>query len=1370
MRATKSHKSHQHAARAGLSLPRLTAVALAVALAACGGPSSDSGTTVGGTTGGTTAQTASTITLSAATAGLINISPSHTEIITATIKDASGKVIPGSVVTFATDSQFGIITPASGKVLSDANGQAVITLSPGPKTGAGTLTVTATGAGSGADTSTITGVVNYSVIGTSGDNVIPNLSLDSSAINISTGKPATFVATLVDKAGAPLVGQVVSFAASDPTLVNFAPAKTALTDSKGQASVIISAGTTSGAGTITASAAVTSGKDATGTPITTQLSATKTFSVTSTGSAGPQLSLSGPTSLPAGSTAKVNISLADANGNALANTLVKFTAQGGLASFNPSGGTALTDSAGKAVIDVIAGGQTGADVVTATATIASGAQATQSIAFAITPAVAPLTPTLALTSDVIAINSKTPATLSAKMLDRNGTPLVNQLVTFSNSDNNIATLSPATTALTNASGIATVQLKSGLVNGAGVVTATAAVSTTDATGKAVVTNLSAQTTYTSTANGATKAVMAITAPTTLSAGTNSTVYAVLVDGNGDPIKNTVVTFASQGGLATFNPTTNTALTDSTGKAAITVIAGAKAGADVITASATTAGGTLVTQAVGLSISAAVGSLTPSMSLDRDRVSITNTQPATLIAKILDKSGAPVANQLVTFINSDGSLASLSPAATALTDATGVASVKLLAGAKTGAGVITATANVPYTDATGTTVTSTLTAQTTYSSTSTGTAGPSISLASQDTKIRVGDSTQLSVQLLAADGTPVKGAFVSFGLQGGLATFNPTSGTALTDANGNAIINMVAGNVTGADIVTATAKLSTGDTVSVSTGFSVTPPTIAMNPVVLGASAIAAGGSVAVSTTVIDTLTNAPYTLPVSVSFSSPCSLAGTAVISSPVLTANGVANTTYQDKGCKTSDVITARVSVGGTSISQSATLNFIAAAPQTLQFASATPSTISIKGAGGKETSTIIFKVVDTNGLPVSNAVVDFSLTNNVGGVSLAPSQGTTQADGTVQTIVSAGTVANIVRVNAVLHSNAAIQTVSGNLTISSGLPHQNGFSLSASTHNPEFYSRDGQSITLTVFAADHFGNKVPDGTPISFRTESGIGTLVPTSCVTTDGTCTIKMFSSGNRAALVGDGGGAGNALDSGRQTVIAYTEGEESYTDLNGNGMYDSGEPFTDLPEAYIDANEDGVHQATEEFVDFGTLSSPADGTYTNADGLFNGNLRAAGLTGSKSISVRDSQVIVWSGSTANITATTPSIESSGVDLRYNLSSCTAGVKVVPPSTSFNLKIVDARGNIMPAGTLVKISTTNGILSSKTSYTVQDGTPRVGSVPVFGVTMQSDITQKADTNGLPICQFDNTVSTGTLTVDVITPLGTTTTRSYNVNDAVQ
>ncbi|GAO05024.1 invasin domain 3-containing protein [Anaeromyxobacter sp. PSR-1] len=63
----------------------------------------------------------------------------------------------------------------------------------------------------------------------------------------------------------------------------------------------------------------------------------------------------------------------------------------------------------------------------------------------------------------------------------------------------------------------------------------------------------------------------------------------------------------------------------------------------------------------------------------------------------------------------------------------------------------------------------------------------------------------------------------------------------------------------------------------------------------------------------------------------------------------------------------------------------------------------------------------------------------------------------------------------------------------------------------------------------------------------------------------------------------------------SVIAVADGEEAFTDLDGDGRYDAGEPFVDLPEPFVDADDDGQHDPGEAFVDV-----DGSGDWTAANG--------------------------------------------------------------------------------------------------------------------------------------------------------------------------
>ncbi len=54
-------------------------------------------------------------------------------------------------------------------------------------------------------------------------------------------------------------------------------------------------------------------------------------------------------------------------------------------------------------------------------------------------------------------------------------------------------------------------------------------------------------------------------------------------------------------------------------------------------------------------------------------------------------------------------------------------------------------------------------------------------------------------------------------------------------------------------------------------------------------------------------------------------------------------------------------------------------------------------------------------------------------------------------------------------------------------------------------------------------------------------------------------------------------------GLNTIIVMAKGEEGFIDLNGNGVWDLGEPYIDQGEPFIDANDNGVYDSGEYFVD-------------------------------------------------------------------------------------------------------------------------------------------------------------------------------------------
>jgi hypothetical protein len=689
------------------------------------------------------------------------------------------------------------------------------------------------------------------------------------------------------------------------------------------------------------------------------------------------------------------------------------------------------------------------------------------------------------------------------------------------------------------------------------------------------------------------------------------------------------------------------------------------------------------------------------------------------------------------------------------------------------------------------------------STTTPEAGkPTLTLALTDANGATGSiATDRSGTLVAtvkdANGNAVANALVSFASTDKSAVLTPSTGTAVSDANGKASIGIAAGTTAGAFSATASATVGS-NTASATFNYTVSLLQLTLSAPVISPTTLAAGGTASLTATVLNGST--PYAPAQVVTFSSPCVTAGKARIASPVTTVSGVATTSYTDLGCGGVDPVTASFVANGVTLSSSASLTVQTATAGQLVFVSALPQNISLKGTGGagrQESSTVTFKVLDRNGNPVSGQAVNFTLNTTAGGLSLNPASATTGAGGLVTTTVASGTVNTPVRVTAAL-PGTSLSTLSDQLVVSTGVPDQNSFSLSAVTKNVEGGQYNGcadpSGTIVTARLADHFHNPAPDGTAVSFTAEGG---SIDASCLTgltsttlTDGTvitqkgtpgeCTVR-FCSGNPRQT------------DGRITVLAYALGEESFVDSNGNNRYDAGEPFTDLGDpfrndrAVTDANANGIDDvwksgnatraSGEQYID-----SNGDGNWNaSGDGVYNGVLRAVPNTAINStVHVRQSMVMVMSNSGAAISL----LEQSPVT-GLALAHCNTGTVFNNDVRTFHFAIrdnnptvfannrqsahagdplwlFDRPGNPLPAGTRITFVTSNGVLGTPATVTVPSTNAVDSSAWVYTVQLVSDAGQAPDTL---LCS--NAVTSGALTITVTTPNGTITSASFPVTD---
>lgn len=166
-------------------------------------------------------------------------------------------------------------------------------------------------------------------------------------------------------------------------------------------------------------------------------------------------------------------------------------------------------------------------------------------------------------------------------------------------------------------------------------------------------------------------------------------------------------------------------------------------------------------------------------------------------------------------------------------------------------------------------------------------------------------------------------------------------------------------------------------------------------------------------------------------------------------------------------------------------------------------------------------------------------------------------------------------------------------------GTVSQNNFTILSEDLEPEIFVDPALStftykeLVITVYVGDRNNQRLTDAHTVFFKTEWG---LIDPSCVTEDGFCTVKWSTSS------GDDAPADH-----KNTIMAYTLGEESFTDVNGNGIFDDADnatpSFEDLEEPYVDFNRNRIYDSGEDFVD-GVDPSGTPEQHDTGDFVFNG----------------------------------------------------------------------------------------------------------------------------------------------------------------------
>ena len=497
----------------------------------------------------------------------------------------------------------------------------------------------------------------------------------------------------------------------------------------------------------------------------------------------------------------------------------------------------------------------------------------------------------------------------------------------------------------------------------------------------------------------------------------------------------------------------------------------------------------------------------------------------------------------------------------------------------------------------------------------------------------------------------------------------------------------------------------------------------------------AGGSASLTVNFVDDNNNLVGD-DITVTFSSACAAGGLAnIVETSVQTNTGAATSTYSATGCSGPDLITATANVGGTVLQATATITVGAATVGSIEFVSANPTNIGLLGTGGvgrQETSTVRFRVTDSTGGPVSGSTVVFSLNTTIGGINLTPTSATSDVQGFAQTVISAGSVATSVRVTATVQGSIpVIATQSDQLTITTGIPDNDSVSLAIGCVNLEAWNFDGIPTPVTTRMSDRYNNPVPDGTAVTFTAEGGqVGGSCQSSTTPANGAgvCTVTWVSQSPRPP-------------DGRVSIIATAIGEESFVDLDSNGLFNGNDQALGIGEPFRDDNENGVHDAGEIFSDFntnGTWDDQNQASYVGFNGLLCDPAAAEACSDNETLFVSDQNIVVMSASAAFIT------DNVGGSI-----TVTGAV-----AAAFTLTIGDFKGNgsilqPMAGGTEVRVETSNGTIVGPNSFTF----PCSNFNGPFNITF--------------IVQGDTTPDSGVITIQVESPSGIITAYAISFSD---
>jgi hypothetical protein len=389
----------------------------------------------------------------------------------------------------------------------------------------------------------------------------------------------------------------------------------------------------------------------------------------------------------------------------------------------------------------------------------------------------PATPTITLTlfdenGNIIAeVNGNTVAVIQALVKNADGRAVSGIKVTFSSTK---GVFDPEDgTALTDASGIATIKLTGGTSAGVGTITASATVEGESAEAGSV--NFETDGKFVDEEVSLFDLALVLSNKS-INLTNPGTATVTVTDNAGDPAVNQVIKFtATRGNLS---PNDGAVLTDANGVAVVTLSSDGTSGAGILAASLIS--GDLTFNSTNISF-ILVNSATLTLDLKDQQTgeSVTNikaNQVVDVIAKLSDGDGMPVVGQPIDFTSGNGTLS----VSSTLTLEDGTATVQLTAGNEAGADKVTAE----------TTIGANVINNTVYFETD-GPQGANIQLLLEPSTLTSNSPGTATITVTDSDDEIIEGAIVEFSTT--LGVLDPSSGSVNTDDAGRAQVLLSAAN-------------------------------------------------------------------------------------------------------------------------------------------------------------------------------------------------------------------------------------------------------------------------------------------------------------------------------------------------------------------------------------------------------------------------------------------------------------------------------------------------------------------------------------------------------------------------------------------------